>query len=185
MKKKVTTLLVLLFATTISFGQFYKSFLPSPEFNSALEKIILDFREDYKSIQGELVDSQGEMETYESSVKLPGVSECKILRFHSVQDTTASWQAIIYNGENYKEAVKAYENTFRLVKKSTIRWIDRSSVSFSGELKAPREELRFTTSTLFLNVADNRYENFQAEIELQTTYTGYQVQLNLSKKVKF
>jgi hypothetical protein len=182
MKKKIFTLLALLFVTTLSFGQFYKSLLPSPEFTSALEKIVLDFRDDYKSIQGNLVDGHGEMETYESLVCLPGSVNCKILRFHSLQDTTATWQAIVYNGEDYKEAVKAYENTFRLVKKSSLRWIDKSSVGFTGQLERPREELRFTTSTLVFTLDDYRYKDFQAEVEIQNTFDGWQVTLNLSKK---
>jgi hypothetical protein len=184
MYKKISFILLLVFATSLSYGQFYKSFLPSPEFSSALEKIVLDFRDDYKTIQGNLLDKQGEMETYESSVKLPGVDDCKILRFHSAEDTTASWQGIVYSGDDYKEAVKAYQNTFRLVKKSSIHWIDRSSVSFAGELQNPREDVRFTTSTLTLKLSDNRYDKFQAEVELLSTYSGWEVQLNLSKKTK-
>lgn len=176
--------LVLMVCVSSSFGQFYKSILPSPEFTDALEKIVLDFRQDYKNIQGAHLESQGEMETFESMVKLPGLSDCKILRFHSLQDTTATWQGVVYNGEDYKEAVKAYQNTFRLVKKSQVRWIDRSTIGFEGNLEAPRDDVRFTTSTLVLSLADNRYQNFQAEIELLNTYDGWQVQLNMSKKVK-
>jgi hypothetical protein len=185
MTKRLTTFILLIFTTTISFGQFFKAVLPSPEFTGALEKIVLDFRDDYKSIQGQIIDVEGEMETYQSTVSLPGTEACKILRFHSAQDTTATWQAVVYSGDDYKAAMKAYENTFRLVKKSNLRWIDKSAVNFTGEYIAPRENLRFTTSTLSLNLADPRYEKFEAEIEIQTTYDGWQVLLNLSKRKAF
>src|SRR4051812_20414939 len=110
MKKHLLTL-VLIVVTSTGFGQVYKSFLPSPQFTKALESIVLDFRLDYKNIQGNLVDSLGQQETYVSAVKLPGIADCRILRFHSTMDTTACWQAIVYSGDSYKEAVRAYENT--------------------------------------------------------------------------
>ena len=182
MKKHLLTALLLALPFA-GFTQFYKAFLPSPQFTKALESIVLDFRLDYKTIQGSLVESLGQVETYESAIKLPGTEDCRILRFHSETDSTACWQAIVYSGENYKEAVRAYENTVRLVKKSSMRWIDRSDMKFNGELVKPNDGLRFTTSMLFLNLDDPRYRDFRAEIGLvSTNIDRWEVQLNLSKK---
>jgi hypothetical protein len=184
MKKHLLIFVLLCLATCASFGQFYKSLLPSREFTKALDSIVLDFRLDYKNIQGRLVDTLGDTETYESQVKLPGAVDCRILRFHSPEDTTACWQAIVYSGNSYKEAVRAYENTVRLVKKSHIRWIDGGMAKFTGELVSPRENLRFTTSILLFTLEDPRYKDFRAEIELITTnIDSWEVQLNLSKKI--
>lgn len=183
MKKCLATLFVLFAVTTAGFGQWYKSLLPSPAFTKALETVVLDFRLDYKNIQGDIVDSLGQTDTYESAIKLPGAADCRILRFHSEVDTTACWQAIIYSGDSYKEAIQAYQNTVRLMKKSNIRWIDHSVVNFTGELVSPREDIRFTTSTLVLTLDDPRYRGFRAEIELLATdHDHWEVQLNLSKK---
>jgi hypothetical protein len=184
MKKQLITLLVILIVAPAAFGQVYKSFLPSRAFTKALDSIVLDFRLDYRNIQGGFVDSLGQMETYASTVKLPGAVDCRILRFHSPEDTTACWQAILYSGDSYKEAVRAYENTARLVKKSNIRWIDGSVVSFAGELVPAKENLRFSTTILLLTLEDPRYEDFRAEIELIATgMDSWEVQLNLSKKI--
>lgn len=185
MKKHLLTCVLLFVMASAGFSQSFnlKSLLPSPGFTKALETIVLDFRLDYKNIQGNIIDSLGETETYESAVRLPGTETCRVLRFHSAQDTTACWQAIVYSGDDYKQAVRAYEDMVRLVKKSNIRWVDRSIVKFKGELVSPRDDIRFTTSTLFLSLEDDRYEDFRAEIELITTHLDrWEVQLNLSKK---
>jgi len=182
MLKNLIFLLLLTLTANSLYAQFYKSVLPSPQFTSALEKIVLDFREDYRNIQGTAIEKLGEVEIYQSAVELPGTVDCRITRYNSVVDTSSSWQAIVYTGDEYKEAAKAYQNIFRLVKKSQIKWIDRSSVGFSGEMEAPREEMRFTTSTLTLNLDDPRYKNYQAEIEIQFLYNRWEVHLNLSKK---
>lgn len=180
--RKTLCVLLLIFSATLTRGQFYKSILPSPEFSNALEKIILDFRLNFSTIQGNSLSSQGDTETYESIVKLPGARECIIYRFHSKIDTTASWQGIMYKGDSFKEASRIYENVFRMVRKSQVRWIDKSYVSFNGEMEKPAEEVRFTVSTLRFSLEDKRYKNFQAEIEMISTYSGWEVHLNLQIK---
>ena len=153
-----------------------------PEFSDALEKIVLDFRLNFKTIKGDNILKQAEVETYESTVKLPGASECIIYNFHSLLDTTASWQALMYRGEDYKEAARTYENVFRLVKKSHVRWIDKSYIGFSGEMQPAKEDLKFAVSTLNFALDDRRYKKFLAEVELVSTYSGWEVHLNLETK---
>jgi hypothetical protein len=181
----IKPLLVLFLTTLLSLttkAQFYKSVLPSPEFNAALEKIVRDFRHNFNNITGEKLYSQGEVDSYESTVKLPGASNCYVNRYHSVTDTTASWQAELYSGEDYKEAIKIYRNTFRLLNKSKMQQVDRSVMTFSGNLEEPVETIRFATSTLTLDVDDRRYRNFVAEVELISSYNGFLVNVSLHAK---
>lgn len=182
MRKQFFVLLLALLSFNLCKAQFYKSLLPSPEFSTALEKIVLDFRVNFSTIQGNQIAKQTESETYESTVKLPGASECLIYQYHSKADTTASWQAIMYKGDDFKEAARTYENVFRLVKKSQVRWIDKSYVGFNGDMEKPTEDLRFTVSTLQFQLDDKRYKNFEADIEMVSTYDGWEVHLNLQTK---
>ena len=182
MYKNLIIFILLLFVIQPTNAQFYKSVLPSPEFNNALEKIVGDFRYNFENIIGEPLVSQGEVETYGSTIKLPGATDCIIYKFHSALDTTASWQGVLYQGDDYREAVKAYKNTFRLLNKSRIHLIDRSIIGFAGQMSEPSEDVRFTVSTLQLNIADPRYEKFNAEVEMTTSYTGWQVNVNFFNK---
>ncbi|MCW3111862.1 MAG: hypothetical protein JWR18_258 [Segetibacter sp.] len=177
-----TLFVLLLLSTTLTRAQFYKSVIPSPEFSTALEKIVLDFRLNFSTIQGNSLSNHGDAETYESIIKLPGARECIIYKYHSKIDTTASWQAIMYKGDSYKEASRIYENVFRMVKKSQVRWIDKSYVSFNGEMEKPTEDLKFTSSTLLFSLDDKRYKNFQADVEMISTYDSWEVHLNLQTK---
>jgi len=182
MKKSLFLLLLTFFIAPAIFSQFYMSVLPSPEFTSALEKIVVDFRVNFKTIEGNEIMTEGEMQSYESMVKLPGARQCTIYKFNSGLDTSASWQAVMYSGDVYSEAVKTYENIFRLVKKSRIKWIDRSVIGFAGELEKPSNDVGFSVSTLHLQLDDYRYKNFLAEIELVSGQYGWQVNLNLYSK---
>lgn len=163
-------------------AQFYKSLLPSPSFNDSLTSVVMDFRHDFKHLQGSELMPQEGMEVYRSNIGLPGAAHCAIYRFHSQLDTSASWQAIMYDGDNYEDAIKSYKNTYRLVNKSRIKWFDRSIVSFKGELENPLENIKFASSQLQLNVTDPRYKNFFAEIVISNGENGWEVRLNLHNK---
>lgn len=182
MRKFFFLFLLILISANFCKAQFYKSALPSSEFSNALEKIVLDFRVNFSSILGNSLTEQTDADTYESIAKLPGARECVIYKYHSKADTTASWQGIMYKGDNYKEAARIYENVFRLVKKTHVKWIDKSILNFNGEMEKPAEELRFTVSTLRFSLEDKRYRNFEADVEMISTYDGWEVHLNLQTK---
>ncbi|GGH67870.1 hypothetical protein HNQ91_001568 [Filimonas zeae] len=183
MKNRVTLALLLCALTTVVHAQFYKSVLPAPAgFNNALEKIVLDFRYDYKTIQGQQLSRETEVESYTSAVQLPGAKECVITRFHSKQDTTASWQGVMYRGDNYKEAVRVYKSLVRQVKRSQMQWLDNSAVYFLGDLEEPKEEVGFANTVLSLDVADAVYRQFVAEVELSGNDVDWTVTLNFHKK---
>jgi hypothetical protein len=179
MRKQLVVTTVFLLSVTFSDAQFYKTLIPSPDFSIALEKVVSDFRYNFKHIISDSLSGLGESETYRSSVKLPGAVDCFIYKFHSAKDTTASFQALMYDGDDYKEAVRIYKNTFRLVSKSKIQLIDKSVISFGGNLEEPTEDVRFTVSTLQLNTPDYRYNKFRGEVELISTFSGWKVHLNL------
>lgn len=180
--KKLILLLICTLKLFYADAQFYKSIVPSPGFNDSLTEVVMDFRHDFKHLQGiELMPQQGS-EVYRSNISLPGAAHCAIYRYHSQVDTSASWQAIMYSGDNYQEAIKIYKNTYRLVNKSRIKWFDRSIVSFIGEMEKPLENINFASSELQLNVTDPRYKNFYAEIAISNGDNGWEVRLSLHNK---
>ncbi|MBC7887425.1 MAG: hypothetical protein H7Z13_06005 [Ferruginibacter sp.] len=184
MNKATTYLLLFLCSFHYSKAQFYKSILPSEAFSDSLSVIVQDFKKNFATIEGMQLPSQGEMDVYRSKATIPGALHCSIYRFHSLQDTTASWQAILYEGDNYEQAVKIYKNTFRQLKKTKMKWVDKSIISFTGELEMPVENVRFAVTSLQLNIIDKPYRSFYGEIELTGSYDGWEVHLNLHNRKK-
>ena len=60
---------------------------------------------------------------------------------------------------------------------------DKSVVTFVGNFGKPKESVRFTSTLLKLNSEDRIYRNFFAQLELTSTYDGWEVQLNLVDKI--
>jgi hypothetical protein len=166
----------------ISHAQLYKPFHASPAFTDSLTRIVADFSNNFYNIQGkELIPQEG-IEVYQSKISLPGALHCVIYRFHSQLDTSASWQAIMYEGNNYDEAMKIYKNSYLQLTKSKMKWNDGKAASFVGGLEIPDENVRFSNTLLQLNITDFFYRNFYAEIEITSDYNGWEVHVNLHAK---
>jgi hypothetical protein len=164
-------------------AQFYKSVLPSGAFTDSLQLVVADYQQNFYSIQSESLSQEGDVDIYKSLKAIPGAGDCFIYRFHSIEDTTASWQAIMYKGEDYKDAVKAYKNCFRLIKKSNLK-ISDNTMKFDGDLEEPVSSVKFTVSSLKPITALKAYKNFYAEVELVQVYFEWEVRLNLLSRKK-
>jgi len=183
MKKMIIFSLLALGIQHNTNAQFYKSVLPSPAFTESLGQVARDFRNNFYQIQGAQLPSQEDMDVYKSLVTIPGATHCVIYRFHSKEDTTASWQGILYSGENYNEAVKAYKNTCRQISKSRIKTSDNSLSGFSGKMDEPDANVRFVSSSFKLNSKDPAYDKFYADVELvNLSFDQWEVHLNLQYK---
>jgi hypothetical protein len=183
--KKPALLIISFFAVAITQAQLLKQPIPkSNSFEDSLNKVVIDFANNFKNLQSTRLPAEIDADTYISTICLPGAVHCTIMRYHSVVDNSASWQAVVYAGESYAEAVMAYKKIFGKVKKSKIRGIDNSSADFEGTIETADENVRFAVSSLRLKTADIRYTNFVADIELVNNYDGWEVHLNLYKKKK-
>jgi hypothetical protein len=181
--KKIVFTFIAFFTYVAGYAQFSKTTLPVLSFNDALQKIVLDFRLNYRTI---LIDStvshEDGSETYASSVTLPGATNCQVMRFHSTKDKTAAYEANFYQGEDFNEAAKAYKNCIHMIKKSSIKWPNGRVTSFSGKEEEANQTLPFTVSTLRFTTDDYVYKNFCAEIEIRGDVTGWQVNVNFYSK---
>jgi hypothetical protein len=181
MQKLLTLTVIVFFFTITSSAQFYKKVLPGNNISGAVASISENFQNNYWNIQGEELPADEGRDIYKSTVVIPGASHAVIYRFHSKEDTSAGFQAILYDGESFKEASKIYKQTFRQVKNVKFN-AGMEKISFEGDMEDPTEDLRFTTSILRPNVTGGAYRNFMAEVELINSVEGWKVQLNLHSR---
>jgi hypothetical protein len=182
--KKTALFILFVMAFAFTHAQLIKPAPKNNPFEDSLNKVIIDFKNNFTNLQSTRLPAEIDADTYQSNTCLPGAAHCIIMRYHSVVDNSASWQAILYTGENYEEALSAYKKTFGLIKKSKVKGIDSSPAAFEGTMENPDENVRFAVSSLRLKAADTRYKNFVADIELMNNYDGWEVHLNLYKKKK-
>jgi hypothetical protein len=183
MKKIILTHLFLLFILS-SQCQTLTNFLPANEFSKKLEKIVIDFSNNFHMITiDSTVSHQGEFDSYDASVILPNAITSSVLRFHSTYDTSSSYQALFYNGDNHQQAIKIYKNCIRQIRNSKIHWVDRRLINFKGKSAEMDPNVSFAVCDLRVDLDDPRYDRFCAEVSLQNnTIENWQVQVNVFSK---
>ena len=179
--KKIAIVVSFLFISFLSNAQFYKSFVPSPGFTDSLNTVVTDFKNNFKNIQGAPVNLLEDADIYKANNSIPGALESFVIRYHSVDDTSASFQAVLYDGEDFKEAEKQYKDLFRMISKSRLK-MEQFSTGFEGKMKTPSESSGFTISQLKATSQSATYLNFVAEIELINEMYNWKVRLNLHNK---
>jgi hypothetical protein len=175
---------VLLLAST-GYGQL-KIGLPDKQkddvFSKSISTVLKDVPYNFRNISGKLELAQAEIEQYASRVQLPGAESCLITRYHSVRDTTASWQAIMARYEDFDQASKAYHQLYKQLNGTNVALIDGSPFYLKGKFEAASEELDFVTSTLKLQTADQRFQKVKVEIALQYKMPVWIVQVYVGSK---
>jgi len=151
-------------------------------FDGAIDAVLKDLPFNLKNITGELVLAEGEFENYASIVELPGAEQCIVTKYHSVDDTTASWQAKMLSGEDFEPAAKAYHELFRKLQGCHLTLVDGSVIYLKGDWEPAREGSAFTTSTLKLMTGDWRYRDVKVELELIYQLADWAVHINIVTK---
>ncbi len=136
----------------------------------------------YGSYARDEATNSSDVDIFYSTQSVPGASQAFIYRFHSVEDSTASWQAVMYSGETYKDAAKVYKNTFRQITKSRLNFGNGKTGHFEGTYTEPTEDLRFTSSILYTREESGPYKHFIANIDMVNNFGTWEVRLSLNRK---
>lgn len=166
-----------------SMAQLIKPSPASAAFTEKLGMVVKAFQHNYYDVQGELVSSQNNVDLFQSSVSVPGSQKCVIFRFHSTEDSSASWQAIMYEGSNYNEAVRIYKTTCRQVDKAPVSIPGKGNFRFTGKTENPGSTVRFVSSVYTFKTKDELYKHLYAEVELvNPNFDQWEVHINIQSK---
>lgn len=151
-------------------------------FPATINAVLKDFPYNLRNISGELVMAQGEFENYASIVVLPGSEDCIVTRYHSADDTTASWQARMFSSDDFGAAEKKYHELFRQLQGCYLKLVDGSVIYLKGDWEPAKEGAAFTTSTLRLVTGDWRYREVKVELELVYQLADWAIHINIVSK---
>jgi hypothetical protein len=151
-------------------------------FVDAIDAVLGDLPNNLRFVTGVLVLAEGEVDRYASLVVVPDAENCVVTRYHSVVDTTASWQAKMFSGGDFDAASRKYQQLFQQLKVCYVRLPDSSVYFLDGTWQPAREGLTFTTSTLKLKTDDQRFRNVEVELELVYELADWAVNINIVTK---
>jgi len=182
--KKIIMALLALFPILYGYAQPLYSTQKTAGFSSAIQQVLQDFPANFHHISGDLLLKQAEIENYESLVKLPGAESCTVTRYHSVEDTTASWQAIMYRNEDFNTATLKYKALYQQLKGCYLQLVDGSMFYLNSEYENPAEEKPFAVSTLRVKTGDDRYKEVKIDLEMVYQFPEWVIHINVVSKKK-
>jgi hypothetical protein len=151
-------------------------------FADAIDAVLGDLPNNLRKVTGELLLAEAETENYSSLVVVPGAENCIVTRYHSVEDTTASWQAKMYSGGDFGPASQKYQQLYQQLKTCYVRLADSSIYYLEGVWEPAREGISFTTSTFKLRTNDQRFRDVKVELELVYQLADWAVNINIVTK---
>ncbi len=182
--KKILFTGIALLTIVYGYAQTSASIVKTPVFPSAMQQVLHDFPANFHHISGELVLKQAEIENYESLVRLPGSEACIVTRYHSVEDTTASWQAKMFRSEDFNTAALKYKTLYQQLKGCYLQLVDGSIIYLTSEYENPVEEKPFAVSTLRLKTGDDRYREMKIDLEMIYQFPEWVININVVSKKK-
>jgi hypothetical protein len=151
-------------------------------FADAIDAVLGDLPNNLRYVTGELLLAEGEVDSYASLVAVPDAENCIVTRYHSVEDTTASWQAKMYSGGDYDAAARKYAQLYQQLKTCYVRLPDGSIYYLEGTWAPAKEKITFTTSTLKVRTSDQRFRDVVVQLELVYQLADWAVNINIVTK---
>lgn len=181
MQKNLTLSFALLLLINISYGQFLKKIIPANNSSQSISNVVESYQNNYHSIQAEAITPDEDRDIFMSAIQLHGAQQAVIYRFHSNTDTSAGWQVLLFSGQEYKDAEKAYNNAYKTIKQSRFK-VGNDNYGFEGEKVPATDAIRFTSSLLRPTINTGVYEHYMAQIDLIYSFDGWKVKLSLHSR---
>jgi hypothetical protein len=151
-------------------------------FPDAIDAVLGDLPYNLRHVTGELLLAEGEIDNYASLVVIADAQNCVVTRYHSVVDTTASWQAKMYSTEDFGAAARKYQQLYTQLKTCNVRMPDGSIYLLDGSWEPAREGISFTTCTLRVKTEDWRFRDVMVQLELVYQMADWAVNINIVTK---
>jgi hypothetical protein len=151
-------------------------------FVDAIDAVLGDLPNNLRYVTGELLMADAQTDCYASLVALPDAEKCVVTRYHSVEDTTASWQAKMFSGGDFGVAAMKYRQFYQLLTTCYLKLPDGSIYFLVGVWEPAREGITFTTSKLKLRTGDYRFRDVEVELELVYQLADWAVNINIVTK---
>ncbi|HJY21764.1 MAG TPA: hypothetical protein VJ279_02695, partial [Hanamia sp.] len=153
----------------------------SPSVKPDVEKVARDYYQNFNNIKGDtLMQTAGTIE-FESKIIPAGSLEATITKYSD--PNSYSWQAIMFQTEDFKEAVSKYKQYYRQLNGANLTFYDRTSSKLTGPYDVPDEDRSFASSILELDSKKHDLQLFKVEVALNYSFPQWTVKIMVYEKI--
>src|SRR5690606_33867006 len=179
---KILIAIVMLFAFVTTNAQ-----LKIPKIKSAvsikpdIEKVAKDYYQQFHNITGDTLMRTSNSIEFRSKLLPVGAVNSSITKF--IEPRTLSWQAVMFQAENFEEAVTKYKQYYRQLNGMSLNIGELSNYKLIGEYDAPDEGRGFASSILELQNSAPHLKQFKIEIGLNYSLPEWTVKIMVYEKL--
>jgi len=146
--------------------------------NTALQKIIGDYPNNFRNIRGELINEDPQSTDYRSKVQIPGAGNAVVTKYSSTDEREVySWKCVITESEEFEVIAKKYKDLFNQIKNSIVKIEGEKPLILNGNYEAPTEEKRFVASSFNLVPSSGKMGKVKVELALEFLITEWKISL--------
>lgn len=146
-----------------------------------IEKVASDYYDHFHNIIGEKISETESTVEYKSKVIPEGSLESSITQIKSLHNVY-SWQATMFNTDDYEKAVEKYKQLYRQLNGTNFKMEEKRSWKFEGLYDAPDDARSFASTILEPEVNDKVFQRLKIEIALNYNMPQWTVKILVYEK---
>jgi hypothetical protein len=178
-------MIVLTFLSLTSLCAISQPHISSKKINNTLKPIIeqvaRDYYQNFNNIKGDTIHASESTIEFTSKVSPAGALSTYITKY--VNPYSYTWEATMFQTENYEEAVEKYKEYYKQLNGCTLTFYDKTSYKLTGKYDTPDENRAFASSILQLDASNPDLELFKVEIGLSYSLPQWTVKVMMYEKM--
>ncbi len=179
--KKLCSIFVLLITIQLSAQNNITGLKISSSIKPDIEKVAGDYFDHFDHIKGEVISETVSTIEYASKVLPLGASESSITQIKSVPNNF-SWQANMFNSEDYKEAAEKYKQIYNELNGASYNMHNNRLWRFKGSYDSPDDNRAFASSILEPDKSGQYMEKLKIEVALNYSFPEWTVKILIYEK---
>lgn len=162
MKNAVLFLLLFVCLKTTAQGVF------NNHTNQAIEKVIRDYPNQFRNIQGSLLTEGQQGINYQSYIQIPGALSCVVGK-PSYNKNAAYWKADLYESSDFMEMKEKYTGLYNQIRNSIIKIEGEKPYILNGQYEIPdqRKRAQYVVFNMLPSVGEMQHVKVQLLLSQQ------------------
>ncbi|MGN6249972.1 MAG: hypothetical protein ACTHNG_16585 [Ginsengibacter sp.] len=146
-----------------------------------VEKVAADYSQNFDNIKGDTISVSDNMIVFTSKAAPSDALSTSITKYTDPYSYT--WQATMFQSEDYEEASEKYKEYYKQLNGSTITFFDKTKYKLNGPFDTPDEGRAFASSILQLNPSNRNLQFFKVEVSMDYSLPQWTVKVLIYEKM--
>lgn len=142
--------------------------------NSAIEKVIQDYPNQFRNITGALVLEKQRTADYQSSIQIPGAVSCQVIKYNSGRKEIC-WRAELLQTGRFEDAKRLYKDIYNQIRNSIVKIAGEKPYILNGQYDVPDERKRFHSVVFSMLPSVGEMQKLKVELSLVQHAAGWKV----------